>query len=42
MSTNAYSFTYSYDEMGNRVTKSGNGVNKYYLRDQNGKELAVL
>jgi hypothetical protein len=26
--------------MGNRVTKVGNGVNEYYLRDQSGKELA--
>jgi RHS repeat-associated protein len=41
MSTNAYNFTYGYDEKGNRVTKSGNSVNEYYLRDQTGKELAV-
>jgi hypothetical protein len=41
MSTNAYNFTYGYDEMGNRVTKSGNGVNEYYLRDQSGKKLAI-
>jgi RHS repeat-associated protein len=41
MNMNAYNFTYVYDEMGNRVTKSGNGINEYYLRDQNGKELAV-
>jgi RHS repeat-associated protein len=41
MSKNAYNFTCGYDEMGNRVTKVGNGVNEYYLRDQNGNELAV-
>jgi RHS repeat-associated protein len=41
MTSNAYNFTYGYDEMGNRVTKSGNGVNEFYLRDQTGKELAV-
>jgi len=41
ISTNAYNFTYGYDEMGNTVTKVGNGVNEYYLRDQTGKELAV-
>jgi hypothetical protein len=44
MTTNAYSFTYGYDEMGNRVTKSGSSINdaqEYYLRDQTGKELAV-
>jgi hypothetical protein len=27
--------------MGNRVSKTGNGVTEYYLRDQTGKELAV-
>jgi hypothetical protein len=27
--------------MGNRVTKSGNSVNEYYLRGQTSKELAV-
>ena len=43
MTTNGDTFTYGYDDKGNRVTKTG-GINErseYYLRDQTGKEIAV-
>ena len=41
MTANAYTFAYGYDNLGNRVVKTGNGNNEYYLRDQTGKELAI-
>jgi len=32
---------YKYDDQGNRISKVGNGLNEYYLRDQTGREVAI-
>lgn len=32
---------YKYDDQGNRISKVGNGINEYYLRDQTGREVEI-
>lgn len=34
-------YTYSYDDNGNRISKVGGGINEYYLYDQTGKQVAI-
>ncbi len=38
---NSGTVKYKYDDQGNRISKVGNGLNEFYLRDHTGREVAI-